>query len=52
MLDRERYIWKAKHQRGLTDEQIQYFLARDSRYDLVRIAVPRWIGTPMPPSIF
>lgn len=35
MLEKEQYIWKAKHQRGLTDEQIQYFLDRDIRYDLM-----------------
>ena len=35
MMTREQYIWKAKHQRGLTDEQIQYFLDRDSRFDLL-----------------
>lgn len=35
MLTREQHIWKAKHQRGLTDEQIQYFLDRDSRFDLL-----------------
>lgn len=32
---RDHYIWKAKHQRGLTDEQVQYFLDRDTRYDLM-----------------
>lgn len=35
MMTKERYIWKAKHQRGLTDEQIQYFLDRDTRYELM-----------------
>lgn len=35
MITREQHIWKAKHQRGLTDEQIQYFLDRDSRFDLL-----------------
>lgn len=35
MLTKEKYIWKAKHQRGLSDEQIQYFLDRDTRYSLM-----------------
>ena len=35
MLTREQYIWKAKYQRGLSDEQIRYFLDRDTRYDLM-----------------
>ena len=32
MKDREHFIWKAKHRRSLTDEQIHYFLDRDPRY--------------------
>ena len=35
MKDRDYYIWKAKHQRGLSDEEIDYFLQRDDRYDLM-----------------
>lgn len=35
MLTKEEYIWKAKHQRGLSDEEIQYFLDRDTRYELL-----------------
>ena len=35
MAEREYYIWKAKHQRGLSDEQIAYFLERDPRYELL-----------------
>ena len=35
MLTKEQYIWKAKHQRGLSDQDIQYFLDRDDRYDLM-----------------
>lgn len=34
-MEKECYIWKAKHQRGLSDEQIQYFLDRDTRYELM-----------------
>ena len=35
MKDKEYYIWKAKHQRGLSDDQINYFLDNYSRYDLL-----------------
>lgn len=35
MNEKEYYIQKAKEQRGLTDEQIGYFLERDTRYDLL-----------------
>ena len=35
MNDCEHFIWKARHQRGLTDEQIHYFLDRDPRYTLL-----------------
>lgn len=35
MNEREHFIWKAKHQRGLSDEQINYFLERDTRYKLM-----------------
>lgn len=32
---RDYYIWKAKHQRGLTDEQINFFLQNHPRWDLL-----------------
>ena len=32
---RGRYIWKAKHQSGLTDEEIDYFLQNHPRWDLL-----------------
>ena len=32
---KEYYIWKAKNQRGLTEEQIQFFLDNHPRYDLL-----------------
>ena len=35
MQDREYYIEKAKRQRGLTDEQIDFFLQRHYRWDLL-----------------
>ena len=31
----EYYVWKAKHQRGLTDEQIAYFLDRCDRWEFL-----------------
>lgn len=34
---REYHIWKAKMQRGLTDEQINYFLQHDTRYELLPV---------------
>ena len=35
MMDRDYYIWKAKHQRGLTDEEINYFLDNYSDWTLL-----------------
>ncbi len=35
MKDKEYYVWKAKTQRALTDEQIAYFLSRDERWELL-----------------
>lgn len=35
MKDKAYYIEKAKRQRGLTDEQIDFFLQRHSRWDLL-----------------
>ncbi len=37
MKDREYYIQKAKRQRGLTDEQIDFFLRNHSRWDLLPV---------------
>lgn len=34
---REHYIWKAKHQRGLTDEQINFFLQNHPRWELLPV---------------
>ncbi len=35
MKDKNYYIQKAKHQRGLSDEQIYFFLERHPRWDLL-----------------
>ena len=35
MKDKEYYIQKAKRQRGLTDEQINFFLQRHPRWQLL-----------------
>ena len=35
MKDKDYFIWKAKHQRGLTDEQIDFFLQNDGRSHLL-----------------
>ncbi len=35
MCTKEHYIRKAKRQRGLTDEQIEFFLQRHPRWDLL-----------------
>lgn len=35
MLPKEKYIWKAKHQRGLSDEQINFFLQHHPRWELL-----------------
>lgn len=34
---REYYIWKAKMQRGLTDEQVNFFLQNDDRWELLPV---------------
>lgn len=34
---REYYIWKAKYQRNLTDEQVNYFLQHDTRWELLPV---------------
>ncbi len=34
---RDYYIWKAKYQRGLTDEQVNFFLQNDDRWELLPV---------------